>query len=218
LVPLGADDRVFIPTKLEKADNLFLCTYYGTFVPSHGLEYIVEAARLLSKDRSIQFELIGRGPNRDKILALAQSYNLDNVTFIEWMDEVQLVRRVASADVILGTFGTTPQALMTIQNKIYEALAMAKPIITGDSPAMRQSLQHGEHIFLCMRADSQSLASAILSLKNDPKLRERLSIQGHQLYQVKFDLGQTGQQWTTHLQSLVSSFSGQHSANGHKAR
>jgi len=218
LVPLGADDRVFKPSKLEKADNLFLCTYYGTFVPSHGLEYIIEAARLLSKDRSIHFELIGRGPNRDKILALAQSYNLVNVTFVEWIDEIQLVRRVASTDVILGTFGTTQQALMTIQNKIYEGLAMAKPIITGDSPAIRQSLQHGEHVFLCTRADPQSLGAAILSLKNDPKMRECLSIQGHKLYQINFDLVQTGLQWTAHLQSLVSSYSNDHSTIGHQAR
>jgi len=218
LVPLGADDRVFKPYKLERADDLFLCTYYGTFIPSHGLEYVVEAARLLSKERSIHFELIGRGPNRDKILALAQSYGLDNVTFIEWMDEDELVRRATSADIILGTFGTTPQALMTFQNKIYEGLAMAKPVITGDSPAMRQSLQHGEHIFLCTRADPQSLAAAILSLKNNPKLRKRLSMQGYQFYHNNFDLAQTSQQWIAYLQSLVSSYSGQHGTIGHRTR
>jgi glycosyltransferase involved in cell wall biosynthesis len=218
LVPLGADDRVFKPYKLERTDNCFKCVYYGTYLPSHGVEYIVEAARLLSEEKNIQFDLIGHGPNRDKILALAQTYDLRNVNFIEWMNEDELVIRAASADILLGTFGTTPQALLTFQNKIYEGLAMAKPIITGDSPAMRQSLQHGEHIFLCKRADPQSLAEAILLLKDDPGLRERMSIQGNRFYHDNFDLSHTGQQWTAHLQSLLSSNLGHNKTNGHQAR
>lgn len=205
MVPLGADDRVFKPYKSERVDNLFHCVYYGTFIPSHGLEYVVESARLLFKEKSIHFEMIGCGPSRDKILALAQSYGLENMTFIEWMDETELVRRVASADILMGTFGTTPQALMTFQNKIYEGLAMAKTIITGESPAMRQSLQHGKQIFLCKRANPQSLAEAILLLKKAPELREQLSKQGYELYHNKYDLERTSEQWTSHLQSLVSS-------------
>jgi glycosyltransferase involved in cell wall biosynthesis len=173
---------------------------------------------LLSKDRSIHFEFIGRGPNREKILSLAQNYGLENVSFIEWMDEEDLVKRAAAADVILGTFGTTPQALITFQNKIYEGLAMAKPVITGDSPAMRQSLQSGEHILLCPRANPQALAEAILSLKSNPKLRERLSIHGYKLYHDNFDLVQTSHLWKAHLQSLVSSNLDKHGNISHQAR
>jgi glycosyltransferase involved in cell wall biosynthesis len=218
LVPLGADDHVFMPYKVERTDNRFICVYYGTFIPSHGVEYIIESARLLFEEKSIHFELIGRGPNHDKILALSHSYCLDNVTFVEWMDENELVKRVASADVLLGTFGTTPQAVMTFQNKIYEGLAMAKPIITGDSPAMRQFLQHNEHIFLCKRADPQSLATAILYLKNDPKLRERLSKHGYQLYHDNFDLSQTGLQLTATLQALVKRNSEEKGTTDRQAR
>jgi glycosyltransferase involved in cell wall biosynthesis len=137
LVPTGADERIFHPIPIQKPEgHTFDVIYYGTFIPNHGVEYIVEAARMLVDDPSIQFEFIGDGPERKKAQEIVNRYHLNNITFVEWLEKTELVQRMAQADVILGTFGTTPQSLMTVQNKIYEGLAMAKPVITGDSPAI----------------------------------------------------------------------------------
>jgi glycosyltransferase involved in cell wall biosynthesis len=204
LVPLGADDRVYKPSFCERSDAQFVCLYYGTFLASHGLEYVVEAAHLLINEPDIRFEFIGNGPNRDKIHDMAASKGLNNIHFIEWVDEPDLVKRAVSADVLLGTFGTTPQALMTFQNKIHEGLAMAKPVLTGDSPAMRQSLHHCEQIFLCERANPKALADAILILKNDADLRQRLSRQGNQFYKESLDLERTGKILISNLQALLT--------------
>ena len=57
---------------------------------------------------------------------------------------------------------------MTVQNKIYEGLAMAKPVITGDSPAVRRNLTPGENIWVCRREDPQALAEAIRTLFEHP--------------------------------------------------
>ena len=46
---------------------------------------------------------------------------------------------------------------MTIQNKIYEGLAMARPVVTGDSPTVRVVLQHGVNVWLCDRERPESL-------------------------------------------------------------
>ena len=37
LLPLGADDRVFKPLYPKRAENVFRCLYYGTFIPNHGV-------------------------------------------------------------------------------------------------------------------------------------------------------------------------------------
>lgn len=206
LVPTGADDRVFRPLALSKReDGLFRLIHYGTFVSTHGVETIVEAARLLQDDPEIHFELIGEGPDKARAEALAKAYGLTNITFIGWMDQEALVHKIAEADVCLATFGTTPQSLMTIQNKIYEGMAMAKPVITGDGPAVRRQMVHGEHLYLCNRADPVSLANAVRTLKAEPELRRRLAERGHQIYQERYALEHIGKQFATHLQEVVNS-------------
>lgn len=203
LVPTGADDRIFRPVSVEKKDHLFRVLYYGSFIPNHGVTYIIEAARLLQDEPDIRFELIGDGPEKAQAMALAQQYRLTNVVFEDWLDQEELVRRAANADVILGAFGTTPQSLMTVQNKIYEGLAMGKPVITGDSPTVRKIMKPGVHILLCQRENPSSLAEAIQTLRRAPNLCEALSKDGHELFSRFFTPFKLGHQFKCHLSNQL---------------
>ncbi|MFH0958653.1 MAG: glycosyltransferase family 4 protein [Pseudomonadota bacterium] len=204
LIPTGADTRLFRPISRQNVDDgIFRVIYYGTFIRNHAVEYIIEAARLLAGDQTIRFELIGEGPDREKAMEMTKTYRLKNVWFVDWMDQSELLTRVADADVCLGAFGTTPQSVMTIQNKIYEALAMAKPVLTGDAPAIRKVLKHGEHLYLCERANPQALAKALCLLRNDPELRRKLSANGYALCQQRFTIEQLGLQFKKYLLECV---------------
>jgi glycosyltransferase involved in cell wall biosynthesis len=205
LAPTGADDRVFRPVEAARRDDgLFRVLYYGTFIPNHGVEHIIEAARLLRDRPDIRFELIGEGPTKSQAVALVEEYGLENVAFVDWLDKSALPRKAAEADVCLGVFGQTPQSMMTVQNKIYEGLALARPVITGDSPTVRAHLAHGATACLVERANPQALARAILVLRDDPALRERLARQGHRLFVQRFSIACIGDQTRRYLESLVS--------------
>jgi glycosyltransferase involved in cell wall biosynthesis len=203
LVPAGADDRVFhpLPTTVS-CDNKFLCIYYGSFIHNHGVQYIVEAAHLLREEKEIHFKLIGRGPQRESIAKLAQEYALENITFIDWLNQAEIVNEMAAAQVCLGSFGATPQSLMTVHNKVFEGLAMAKTVITGDSPAIREILQHREHLYLCERENAYALAEAVRTLKANPELQKRLAQNGYCHYQEEFDLEHTSLRLFAHLDGL----------------
>jgi glycosyltransferase involved in cell wall biosynthesis len=205
LVPTGADDRIFQPVEADRPhDGVFRALYYGTFIPNHGVEQIVEAARLLADDPAIRFELVGEGPDRERALSLARRHGLENVECLGWMDQKELVAAAAAADVCLGVFGTTPQSLMTIQNKIYEGLAMGKAVITGDARTVRESLVHGKHVYLCERGNPQALADAVRVLKEDYELRRSLEQSGYRLFQNRFSLQHNGARYSAHLRELVS--------------
>ncbi|NJM05919.1 glycosyltransferase [Candidatus Gracilibacteria bacterium] len=148
-VPLCADERTFPAVAAWQPSapaERFRVLYYGTYIPNHGVPYIVEAARLLGDLPAIEFEFIGGGPQRELAVHLAERYELANVRFYGWLDKAELGAHIAQADLCLGTFGDTPQSLMTVQNKIYEAMAMGRPVLTGASPAVRESLIPGEHL------------------------------------------------------------------------
>jgi glycosyltransferase involved in cell wall biosynthesis len=200
LVPTGADERVYQPSlPLTRLDNDLQVLYYGTFIPNHGVGIILEAASLLAKEPRIHFEFIGDGPELYHIRARAEQLKLANVNFIPWMEVKDLAARAAQADILLGAFGNTPQSIMTIQNKIFEGLAMGKAVITGDSPAVRKAMVHGEHIYLCERGNPAALAKAILALRDEQGLREQLGRGGGCLFKEKYSLEQIGQLAASHL-------------------
>jgi glycosyltransferase involved in cell wall biosynthesis len=207
LVPTGADDRVFCPVEADRLDDgLFRVLYYGTFIPNHGVEHVVEAARILKDEANVHFELIGEGPTKATAVALATKYGLTNVKFTGWMDKRALPRQAALSDIFLGVFGSTPQSMMTVQNKIYEGLAMARPVITGDSPTVRKALRHGEHVYIVARASGKALAEAVMILRDAPDLRRKIARQGHALFCARYTpqaLGEISRQYLEELKARV---------------
>jgi len=204
LVPTGADDRVFRPIEAdENRGGLFRVLYYGTFIPNHGVRHILEAAQILRDDPTIRFELIGEGPTRAEAMTLAEECDLTNTAFVDWVDRQTLRHKIAQADLCLGVFGITPQSMMTVQNKIYEGLAMARPVVTGDGPAIRQALQHGKHVYLVPRASGKALSEAILTLRNSPDLRQRIAQQGYTLFQAQYAVRRLGELSRQYLEELA---------------
>jgi glycosyltransferase involved in cell wall biosynthesis len=71
-------------------------------------------------------------------------------------------------------FGTTAKAARVIPNKVYQCMGMDRAVITGDTPAVRESFHDGVDVVLTAPGDADALAAAILRLARDPALRARL--------------------------------------------
>jgi glycosyltransferase involved in cell wall biosynthesis len=207
LVPVGADNHLFRPLPRPQPNGIFRVVYHGSFIPLHGIEYILQAAALLRKRSEIRFELIGRGPMLAKAQALAADLRLHRqVRFLGWIDREALLSHLAAADVVLGVFGTTEASRRTIQNKIFEGLAMARPVITGDSPAIRTVFRHAQQVYLVERANPAALANAILTLQSNRELREHLADVGHRLFQERFTVESIGRETRRHIETLLASW------------
>ncbi len=202
LVATGADDRVFQPLPARQPDGTLRAIYYGTFIPNHRVNHIIEAACLLKGEMQFQFELIGTGPERDQAAAMVEQYGLQSqVKMTDWLSQEELVKRVAQADVCLGAFGFTPQSLMTVQNKIYEGMAMGRAVVTGDSPAIKAQFEQGVHLMTCDRSDAESLAQALRQLAADPALCQKIARQGLEWFQTHATIRHLGEQFRQHLDS-----------------
>lgn len=202
-VPHGADERIFHPRLVERTSDSFRVTYHGTFLPSHGMDAIIDAAECLREEKDIVFHLYGEGPEQARIMARAGQMELENVVFHGFVSRDELLDGLAQADVCLGVFGTTKQSNFTIQNKVWEGLAMARPVVSGDSATIREALTHGEHIYLVPRHDGPAVADAILALKADPGLREGLAKQGYYRFLQGNSIPAIGVQVEKALRSLT---------------
>jgi len=184
IVPTGADEKIFKEFRktTHHDSNCLQILYYGTFIQNHGLSYIIEGAKILAHQKDIVFLLIGDGPDLKKIVEMVRKLNLSNVNFIPWQNSENLLSYINNADIVLGAFGHTPQSIMTVQNKIYESLAMGKLIVTGDSPTIRTHFVAGRELVLCDRNNPMDFAIKILELKNDIFTRNLIAKSGNIKY------------------------------------
>lgn len=178
---VGSDDTVMYPQyNTDRTD--FIVHFHGEFQALHGAEYIVEAARLLP---NIKFQMIGKGKNLKTCLKKANAYGITNITFIPPVPYSKLPEHMAKSSVCLGLFGDTPKTQLVIPHKVYEALAMGKPIITAETPAIKELLEHEKNVILCQAANPKNLAEAIMRLKDDNKLRQRIAESGYKIFKEK---------------------------------
>ena len=59
---------------------------------------------------------------------------------------------------------------------------MRLPMISCDSPAIRELFTHEKDILLCDRGNPESLARAILKLKNNKELRENIKKNAYKIF------------------------------------
>jgi len=192
-IPLGADEKNYYnrpPKEKLKDENLLKVLFYGKFIPLQGISTIVRAAKILEEDRELEFEIIGSGQLSPQIKKLSQELDIKNIDFIDWVKYEKLPEHILDAHICLGIFGSTPKAQRGIPIKVYEALAMKKPVITGDTPAAREVFIHKKNALLCPVGSPKSLADLIVLLKENKKMREDIAKQGFELYQELFSSNQ----------------------------
>ncbi|MBI5198182.1 MAG: glycosyltransferase [Nitrospirae bacterium] len=179
---VGADERLFYPCEEEgERTSPLKVLFYGQFIPLQGVEILVRSAKLL-EDEEVAFTLIGKGQVSAEIHRLAVELGISNIHWIEWVSYERLQEAICRSDVGLGIFGDSMKARRVIPNKAFQILACRRPLITGDSPAARELLSHGESALLCRMADPHALAEAIRDLLRDPLLRRRIAEGGYRVF------------------------------------
>ena len=201
---LGADEDVMHPRPAAVRLEAFTVFFYGRFSPLHGIEHIVKAAALLERRReAVRFVIVGGGQTYQMIRDLANQLGVSTVTFLDPVAYPELAMMMSDADVCLGTFGTTARAGRVIPYKVFDALAVGRPVITADTPAIREALTGGEDVWLCPAGDSEALANAIVTLKADPELRKRLAANGRRVFQERFSVEAMTRDLTAVVSQLV---------------
>lgn len=182
---VGCPSDVMYPRPQNKSELEFIVHFHGTYIPAQGIPYIIGAAKIL-EGKGIKFNMIGKLETYGEAINLVKQFNLTSVRFYDYMPYDKLAEFMANADICLGGFGDTEKAKMAGIFKIIEAMAMKKPFITADTPAMREFLTNRKDSLLCNSADSQDLADKILELKNNPDLKNTIAENGYRLYLKRF--------------------------------
>ena len=156
-------------------DGVLNIFWWGTFIPTHGLDVILQALIIL-KQKQIKYtcHLFGIPPKGKEHLfkdyeTQIETADLGDRVFLRKdlrFSDNSLPRYLAeNCDVALGIFGRTEKAKAAIPNKLVEALTMGIPILTMDTPALEEFFDPDTDLWTC-GSDPDAIAEALSAIAN----------------------------------------------------
>lgn len=156
---------------LGPRDGRPIVLFYGQLIPLHGVPTIIEAAEV-SRGSGARWIIVGRGQLEPMLRETMASEKGTAIEWIEWVDYKRLPALIARADICLGVFGASEKAARVIPNKLFQQLAVGKPVITRESPAVAPLAKvHPQSLCTVPPTDPRALADAVASaLAGDTRL------------------------------------------------
>jgi glycosyltransferase involved in cell wall biosynthesis len=159
-------------------DNKFVVGYMGTHGLAHNLLNAIVAASLL-KDESIFFLFVGEGAEKSEMINLANKLEVKNIRFLGRQTREDIAKYWGLCDVGLVHLKNDPAFEAVIPSKIFETMAAGRPIMYCGPDSDGSRLIKGYDCGLVTNSDDpDALAKALISLKRDLALRQRLAMNG----------------------------------------
>ena len=183
----GAADRSRL-NALSIAPGQVVFAYAGIIGHAQGLEVILHAAARLKDRRDIHFLLIGDGPERAKLMELHRTIGPVNVHFVDKMTRTELISLLRSVDGVVVPLRRNDLFKGAIPSKIFEALALEKPLLLGvEGEAKELFIGEGKAGLAFTPEDAGDLAAQAIRYADDPALRREHGSNGLRYVRTNFD-------------------------------
>jgi len=149
--------------------------FVGRLEPVKGIKYLLKAAKSICKKMSnVKFLVVGDGPLRSELQACSNP----QIIFTGWRNDVPDLLNASDLLVL-------PSLSEGLPISILEAYAIGKPVIATNVGAVGEIVINGYNGILIPPQDWNQLTKAILYLINNPKLMQKMGIQGKNLVKKK---------------------------------
>jgi glycosyltransferase involved in cell wall biosynthesis len=166
----------------------FTAVYFGAMGLANGLEYVIEAARILAHRRkdNIALVLVGDGGKKPELQKLVQEYKLTNVIFCNSVPKVEIARLVAECDACMTIFRAARENTWS-PNKMFDSLAAGKAVLINVPGWLGETIESNR----CGRCldphRPQALADALEELAVNPQLCREMGKNARALAEREFE-------------------------------
>ena len=180
------------PSDVEFAKHIgvedkFVASYVGTHGMAHGLDLIIEAADRLRDHPNIMFVMAGDGSERKRLEQELIDRQLPNVRILGQLPKADMPKLWSVSDVSLVLLRKLDLFLTVIPSKIFESMAMKKPIILGVQ-GESQGIVEEAGAGICIEPENvEQLVESILQLSNSQDICEQFGRQGAVHVKANFD-------------------------------
>lgn len=210
-LPNGVDMKYYVASdkdmtwrnSLGFSQDDMLLLYAGIIGHAQGLEVILHAAKILKTEKNIKFLILGSGPEREKLIQLKEELHLSNVTFLDAVGKKEMPTIVRSVDAAVIPLKKLDLFLGAIPSKIFENLAMRKPILLGVlGEAKELFIDEGKAGLAFEPENAEDLALKVRQLISDPEACTRFGNNGYEYVKENFTRDLIAQKFWDKLQSI----------------
>jgi glycosyltransferase involved in cell wall biosynthesis len=193
LVTNGVDLRRFDQRSVDRtwrgrlgaSDDETLVVYAGLHGVAQGLDQVLETANVLRDRRGVRFALIGDGPAKPDLMALASSLHLPNIFFQDSVEPEEIPGILGAADIVVVPLGFDLTG--AVPSKLYEAMAASRPVILVGGGDGRGLVERESTGITCDIDDIDAIAEAVRYLSDHSAVRESMGKQARIVVERSFD-------------------------------
>jgi glycosyltransferase involved in cell wall biosynthesis len=162
---LSEEEKQEIRQKLSITNGQLIFSYIGWFNKERKLDVLLEA---VAATKDIRFLIGGDGPDRYLVEEYAKKYS--NITYLGYVKAKDIPGYTAISDAIVYTYKEDdPNARFSAPNKLFEALAAGKPIITGNFGEIAKIVREEQCGVVLEPLNSETLREAFYDFSTNGK-------------------------------------------------
>lgn len=185
------------------SDNDFILFYGGIIGYAQGLDVILNAAEMLKNKPDIKFVLLGSGPDKDRLVEIKEAKKLDNVYFFDEVPKSKMQEIIMETDATIVPLKRLDLFKGAIPSKIFENLALKKPILLGlEGEAKELFIDEGHCGINFIPEDYEDLAQKIIFLYNNPQKRKEFGENGLKYAKENFNRDTIAEDFYEQLKNL----------------
>ncbi len=195
----NAIDQSKFDFEVKKKEDILTITYFGRLKKYKSVQHLLIAYSLI-KDKlpNSQIYIIGKGDYSNKLKELAIELNIEkNVQFWGFVDEETKIDLLSRSHIAVNTSIKEGWGITNIETN-----ACGTPVISADSPGLRDSVKVGESGYLYKYGDTQELSQIILRVLQNNDERIKLS-EGALQWAKNFSWDKSAQQMLDYIKFVI---------------
>jgi glycosyltransferase involved in cell wall biosynthesis len=185
-------------------EGKFVAAYVGTHGMAHGLDTILDAAERLKDSPDIAFLLVGDGSERERLQREAARRGLPNVHILGQRPKSDMPAIWQLTDVSLVLLRRLDTFKSVLPSKMFEAMAMQRPMILGVEGEARALLETAGAGLAVTPEDSAALAAAVSRFAGEPGLGPAMGRAGRAHVEEHFDRERLARTYAAFLAECVA--------------
>ncbi|MDR1006414.1 MAG: glycosyltransferase family 4 protein [Bacteroidales bacterium] len=161
------------------AQSDFLLFFGGILGYAQDIEVILRCAASVKEYGDIKFVIYGTGPEKERLIKMKEDLKADNVSFYPAVAKNQMQEIIMDMDCSMAPLKRIELFKGAIPTKIFENLALKKPLLLGvDGEARELFVNEGKCCLFFEPENEEAMKEQLLRLYNDRNLLNQLGENG----------------------------------------